>query len=83
MGIYEPLQQRHIRCLDFLDDPGLGCTLEDADLDHAPSYAALSYTWGKASYQKGGPPEQAYEVKINGETIKTQQNLHDALLHLS
>lgn len=83
MGIYQPLQRRHIRLLDFIDDLGLGCTLEDADLDHAPSYAALSYTWGKASYQKGRPPEQVYEVTINGETIQTQQNLHDAFRHLS
>lgn len=52
-------------------------------MDHAPSYAALSYTWGKASYQKGRLPEQVYEIMIGSKTVKTQQNLHDALRHLA
>lgn len=83
MAFYRPLQPRHIRLLEFLDDSGLQFTLEEAALEHAPKYTALSYTWGKATYQKGRPSGQIYEITINEQTVQTQQNLHDALRHLS
>ncbi|KAF2124687.1 heterokaryon incompatibility, partial [Dothidotthia symphoricarpi CBS 119687] len=49
----------------------------------SPRYAALSYTWGSAPYNKGRPKGSTYQIVVNGVTRPVQQNLHDALDHLS
>ncbi|KAL1612739.1 hypothetical protein SLS60_000968 [Paraconiothyrium brasiliense] len=48
----------------------------------APSYIALSYTWGPAPYQKGRPASLQYSITLNDEIFPVQQNLYDALRHL-
>lgn len=75
-----PLDQstRQIRLLRFV---GLGagtapihCRLATYNLDHRPSFVALSYTWGDA--------QPCREIILNGEVFLLRQNLHSALLVL-
>ena len=68
------LQGHAIRLLTL--EPGLGldtisCRLEDASLDSAPSYEALSYAWGD--------PIPRYHVVCNGATVVIAPSLHRAL----
>ncbi|OCL08630.1 HET-domain-containing protein, partial [Glonium stellatum] len=79
---YQDLEEGSFRLLLFLDDSGLSCNLQAYKLDEAPRYIALSYTWGRASYQKGRSSLLTYSITLNGEHREVQQNLHDALRHL-
>ena len=79
---YHPLEDGSIRLLSILDESGLACSLQSYRLDKAPPYIALSYTWGRASFQKGRSSSLTYAITLNHEYFEVQQNLHDALRHL-
>jgi len=65
---------RVIRLLKFLPGPTPSCTLIDADVDKAPPYLALSYTWGAPVFD--------HPVIINGCSLPITKNLTDALAAL-
>lgn len=72
---YNKLQAGQIRLLEILEDDGHTGRLHTVDLETAPSYTALSYFWGT-------PPaadEARCFVTVNGVTVETQKNLHNAL----
>jgi hypothetical protein len=47
------------------------CSVEVFDLDNAPAYAALSYTWG--------PELPVYDILIQGRALSIRKNLHQFL----
>lgn len=54
-SVYQKLTgNRVIRLLKFLPGPTPSCTLIDADVDKAPPYLALSYTWGAPVFDHCG-----------------------------
>ena len=64
------VSQKRIRLLRIL--PGRGatpiqCNLEAFNLEYAPSYTALSYTWGR--------PDPDCRIRINGKSIGVRKNL--------
>ncbi|MCJ1355342.1 MAG: hypothetical protein MMC33_005333 [Icmadophila ericetorum] len=89
---FEPLTSRDsIRLLKIYpgcrDDP-ISCSIDNIELKNLPSYAALSYTWDaarnedlEASLGQDNVPIHT-EIRLNEETIRVTQNLHDALLQL-
>lgn len=81
--VHTPLADGQIRLLSFNDDSGLTCTLSPYNLQDAPKYVALSYTWGRANYQKGRHSILYYAIELNDSEFEIQQNLHDALGHLA
>lgn len=66
---------RQIRLLSFVEigaHTGLiCCRLDTYDLDHCPSFVALSYTWGDVHSSR--------EIILNEEVFSVRQNLHSAL----
>lgn len=70
---YEPLDvaKRQIRLLrvdrDGLTD-SIGCIMLTVELDSAPLYLALSYTWGS--------PHPAHQVLVNQDTLIVRENLY-------
>ncbi|KAH8820561.1 heterokaryon incompatibility protein-domain-containing protein [Xylogone sp. PMI_703] len=72
--MYTPLSPGLIRLLSIQpggkDDP-IECTLKPVDLNAAPQYEALSYTWGDAY-----PPAT---IRCNNVEVKVTQNLAEAL----
>ncbi|KAH7009460.1 uncharacterized protein B0I36DRAFT_60153 [Microdochium trichocladiopsis] len=52
---------------------GLNCALDVISLDHATKYTALSYVWGDSS-------TSTTSITIDGITVPTTENLHEALL---
>ncbi|KAK0654861.1 heterokaryon incompatibility protein-domain-containing protein [Cercophora newfieldiana] len=56
------------------DDEEIRCNLKTTTIDDAPSYEALSYTWGSAENKK--------PFIINGQQLLITSNLHEALLAL-
>jgi hypothetical protein len=69
--IHEPLPDAltHIRLLEVLHAKGrqhVVCTISVWPLDMAPSYDAISYTWGV--------PALTTAISINGQSIVVQQN---------
>lgn len=61
----------------------LSCTLSVHDLDTAPPYTALSYTWG-ASHRHidelcTAPPSASRQLKCNGNDCSVGENLYDFL----
>lgn len=73
--IYQKLtDNRVIRLLKFLHGPNPSCTLIHADVDKAPPYLALSYTWGVPVFD--------HSVIINGCLLPITKNLADALATL-
>ena len=81
--MYYELRTGEFRALFFSQRYPLVVRLETLDLNKSPSYAALSYTWGNAPYSKGRPKDSTYQIVVNGVTMPVQQNLDDALEHLS
>lgn len=79
---YHPLKHGEIRLLRLLDDSGMRCDIERYELLSAPRYIALSYTWGRSSYQKGRSSDEIYDIIMNHQVLQVQQNMHDALRHL-
>lgn len=72
---YNKLQAGQIRLLEILEDDGHTGRLHTVDLENAPSYTALSYFWGTPLAAE----EARCFVTVNGVTVETQKNLHDAL----
>jgi Heterokaryon incompatibility protein (HET) len=80
-------QKIRIRLLQILDTPPeavqLKCSLGTFSIDEAPSYVALSYTWGPA---EDGPdsdtPEQVHRIALDGGYVDISENLFDALREL-
>ena len=79
---YQPLRADEIRLLRILPGDGIAAELEHVIIDQAPSYIALSYTWGRAPYRKGRSSIATYSISLNGHDFPVQENLHDALSHL-
>ncbi|KAE9366265.1 HET-domain-containing protein [Stipitochalara longipes BDJ] len=50
----------------------ISCSLQKANLEHNPSYIALSYVWGS--------PEHQRDIQLNGTNFSVTKNLHDALM---
>ncbi|KAI3325483.1 heterokaryon incompatibility protein-domain-containing protein [Xylariaceae sp. AK1471] len=76
---YEPLQDNSFRLLKLHPADGLesvSCEILHYVLDQAPSYKALSYTWGCSSFVK-------YPVKVGPQVLLVQKNLFLALQELS
>lgn len=80
--LYTSLSGDSFRLLHFLDDIGLVCSMHAYPRDKVPAYIALSYTWGRAPFQKGRSPSLMYSISLNGEIFHVQQNLYDAFRHL-
>ena len=73
--VYQKLTgNRVIRLLKFLPGSTPSYTLIDADVDEAPPYLALSYTWGAPVFD--------HSVIINGCSLPITKNLADALAAL-
>jgi hypothetical protein len=51
------------------------CEISVHDIDDAPAYRALSYTWG--------PPEPAYNIVIDNKSLAIRDNLYAFLLKAS
>lgn len=68
---YEPLdtEKQQFRLLKIAqnDSGPINCEIEIFDLDDAPTYDSLSYTWG--------PPVTNFEVLLNGRPFRIRQNL--------
>lgn len=76
---YESLSKsRHIRLMKLLpadtQTHDIHCTLEQACLDEAVQYEALSYTWGD--------PSNRWRMYCSGRTLSITSNLDIALRHL-
>ncbi|KAH6612000.1 heterokaryon incompatibility protein-domain-containing protein [Boeremia exigua] len=54
----------------YLDDE-VACKIEEFDLELAPAYVTLSYTWG--------PPSPSRAIVVNGKLLLVRQNLYDFL----
>ena len=69
--VHQPLntEKQQIRLLKIIpsDSGPINCTIAVFDLDTAPPYSALSYTWG--------PPHTDFTVSINGRILKIRKNL--------
>ncbi|KAH7074073.1 heterokaryon incompatibility protein-domain-containing protein, partial [Paraphoma chrysanthemicola] len=68
---YKPLpdSSTYIRLLEILDgdfDQHVRCELTTWALSEAPSYAAISYTWGD--------PGDVAHVTVNGKSLEVRQN---------
>jgi hypothetical protein len=73
----DPLREGHFRllCLEPGDnDSAIHCRLATFELQSAPTYEALSYTWGEAVL--------SHEIICNGALLQVTSNLHDALQYL-
>jgi hypothetical protein len=73
----DPLPQDHFRLL-YLEpgdkDSEIHCRLAVFELQSAPTYEALSYTWGEAVLSR--------KIICNGSSLQVTSNLHDALQYL-
>ncbi|KAH6642534.1 heterokaryon incompatibility protein-domain-containing protein [Boeremia exigua] len=73
--IHQPLVywKPQIRLLKIKPDlyGPIRCEVEIFDLDTAPAFAALSYTWG--------PENPVYDVVVDGRTLPVRKNLHHFL----
>ncbi|KAF2098245.1 hypothetical protein NA57DRAFT_57407 [Rhizodiscina lignyota] len=81
-NMYKALMQRGFRLLCPLEGDDFAFALETHEINEAPTYVALSYTWGPAPYRRGRPLDTKYNIKLNGEVFSVQENLHDALRHM-
>ncbi|KAF3014751.1 hypothetical protein E8E14_009779 [Neopestalotiopsis sp. 37M] len=82
------LSSTHIRLLELLPDSAdleasskpwyehvnIRCNLIIVEIDKAPSYDALSYTWGN--------DDPSIAITLNGSEVKVRRNLADALAAL-
>lgn len=70
---YEPLKPTEIRLLRLLPGGALAGELVHTDLQNAPPYVALSYTWG--------PPRFSRRIQLHGRPLSVTRNLHSFLRH--
>ncbi|XXG93982.1 hypothetical protein Hte_000233 [Hypoxylon texense] len=68
--LYHKLEDGHFRLLSLDDSTGTVCRLNDYEIDRAPPYIALSYTWGAATYQEGEARQATYHISVNGEQVE-------------
>ncbi|KAJ8114398.1 hypothetical protein OPT61_g3718 [Boeremia exigua] len=68
--VYWKSQIRLLRVEPDLYGP-IRCKVEIFDLNRAPAYAALSYTWG--------PEYPVYDILIDGKALSVRKNLHHFL----
>ncbi|KAF1357572.1 hypothetical protein EJ07DRAFT_32269, partial [Lizonia empirigonia] len=73
---YEPLDvaKKQFRLLRVGRDghtDRIGCIMLTVELDSAPIYSALSYTWG--------PPHPGHQVLVNQETVIIRESLYRVL----
>lgn len=87
---YEQLQAGQIRLLrveslDLLTGRPLRCKLGTYDLSTAPSFSALSYTWGPAHRDirriRLVPGDESCQIECNDRKARVGENLHDFLAH--
>lgn len=75
---YSPLQSNTFRLLELIPGRSLRadihCWLRDYQVDAAPPYEALSYTWGDE--------ESKCRISLNGFSFHIRPNLRDALRRL-
>lgn len=77
---YQTLKSNEFRLLRLLPGENLAAELEHADIDQAPRYVALSYTWDK---DRCRTPAATYLIFINGKKHLIRENLYDALTHVA
>lgn len=69
---YEPLQSnRTIRLIEFLPGPSPTCQIVTVEVEKAPPYVALSYTWGSKNLSR--------TMRANGAEIPITKNLAEAI----
>lgn len=68
--VYWKSQIRLLRVEPDLYGP-IRCSIEIFDLNKAPAYAALSYTWG--------PELPVYDIYVDSKTLPVRRNLHHFL----
>ncbi|KAH4610249.1 hypothetical protein HBH69_028440 [Parastagonospora nodorum] len=87
---YNELQPGQIRLLQVEAKTSdshrpLSCTLTVHNLDTAPRYTALSYTWGaphrNINKLRTDTPSLSRQVKCNGKDGRVGENLYDFLAH--
>lgn len=75
---YNPLPpEKFIRLLELYPghaNDNVDCTLRQIELENAPEYEAISYTWGD--------PANRIDMLCDGKIITVTQNLKDALVRL-
>lgn len=59
---------RLLRLLDRRPNTTIECQLETFELEQAPAYVALSYTWGSETSKN-------HDISINGDRFKIRENL--------
>jgi hypothetical protein len=80
--VYQPLDHTrrqtrliHLELLSVYDDPAtsgpIECTMEIFDLDKAPPFTALSYTWG--------PAAPSNQMLVDGKPVTVRENLFQFL----
>ena len=89
---YSPLPTlRSIRLVDLQsssDDSQISCSLFTTELDGAPAYDALSYTWGNPASPYIGQDQEIYNgdasdaIYCNSKSFLVGRNLRDALTML-
>ncbi|PVH96900.1 HET-domain-containing protein, partial [Periconia macrospinosa] len=62
---------RSIRLLQFLKGPKPVCNMITVEVEKAPPYVALSYTWGEKMLSN--------QIQVNGQMIPITANLGDAV----
>ncbi|KAI1394982.1 heterokaryon incompatibility protein-domain-containing protein [Hypoxylon fuscum] len=80
---YPKLKEGEFRLLSFNNYQGTSCQLKTYQIDQAPPYIALSYTWGRARHRRGRPADWRYCIRLNGRQFEVQENLYDALRHIA
>jgi hypothetical protein len=83
---YEPLGQSQIRLLQILrSDDEVHCTISSHNLSIAPSFVALSYTWGLPHRDihklRKKPSSPGHQISCNGTSARIGENLYDFLAH--
>ncbi|KAL8874530.1 MAG: hypothetical protein Q9198_006877 [Flavoplaca austrocitrina] len=80
--IYQPLRTDEVRFLRLLPGRKIAAKVEIHPLREAKSYIALSYTWGNAPCNPR-LPKALYDIVLNDQCFKVQENLYDALTYLA
>lgn len=88
---YKPLlDAHHVRLVQVIpsgNEPhGFKLSLSEAELDQAPLYSALSYTWGDALFGVKHPSDHdypTYEVQCDNGVLHITENLFNFLLRKS
>lgn len=76
-NLYSPLHDNHVRLLSFktFEADNITVDLETFPINDAPTYASLSYRWGRADADS--------PVQVNGQARRVHRNLAQALRSLA